>query len=471
VTQTTGVAPEYGSDYIVGLLHELGVEYVAFNPGATFRGLHDSLVNFQAPRPGVVTCLHEEIAVAIAHGYAKAAGRPMAVALHDVVGLQHAAMAIYNAWCDRVPMLLIGATGPLDAAKRRPWIDWTHTANTQATQVRDYTKWDDQPMSLEAVPESLIRAMQLTRARPSGPVYINIDAMIQEAPAPATFSPPQPTAFATPTPPAPDDAAVAELAQWLVAAARPVIVADYVGRSPEAFRLLLELSELLDIPVLDREGPYNKLSLNFPSQHRLNVASFENEVLAETDLVVGLETRDLFGILNAATENRGTTSRIPVTAKVALVTLAHLVTGAWTGDFQRLQRADLLITGDSESVLAGLLARVRALSEEDRGVAGRRQWTERLAAAVQSRRDAWKRSSAEVAGERPIVWSHLAATLEEVTVGDDRVVANGHLGNWIHRLWDLTEPGQYQGDSGGAGIGYGLGGSVWRWRTGTPAKW
>ncbi|MBN9624310.1 MAG: thiamine pyrophosphate-binding protein, partial [Actinobacteria bacterium] len=134
-------ADEFGSDLIVGLLDGLGIEYVAFNPGATFRGLHDSLV--VAGKVPIVVCLHEEVSVALAHGYAKATGRPMAVALHDVVGLQHAAMAIYNAWCDRVPILLLGSIGPIDATKRRPWIDWIHTANVQGQQVRDYVKWDD----------------------------------------------------------------------------------------------------------------------------------------------------------------------------------------------------------------------------------------------------------------------------------------------------------------------------------------
>ena len=138
----------YGSDCVAEVIRALGIPFVALNPGASFRGLHDSLVNHLGNRdPQMLLCLHEEHAVAIAHGWAKVTGRPMAVALHSNVGLMHGTMAIYNAWCDRVPMLVIGATGPVDAAKRRPWIDWIHTARDQGALVRNFTKWDDQPAS------------------------------------------------------------------------------------------------------------------------------------------------------------------------------------------------------------------------------------------------------------------------------------------------------------------------------------
>ena len=120
--------------------------------------------------PQIVLCLHEETAVAIAHGYAKVAGRPMAAAVHANVGLMHATMAVFNAWCDRVPLLLLGATGPVDAAERRPWIDWIHTALDQGALIRDYTKWDDQPASPVAAAKQYcarLRSPRLRRAAPS----------------------------------------------------------------------------------------------------------------------------------------------------------------------------------------------------------------------------------------------------------------------------------------------------------------
>lgn len=172
---------QYGSDWIVACLRQLGISYIAFNPGATFRGIHDSLVDRRNEgAPEIIECLHEEISVAIAHGYAKAKGQPMAVLLHNVVGLMHGSMAIYNAWCDRVPMLLMGGTGPMDTTKRRPSIDWIHTALVQGNLVRDFVKWDDQPYSLAGVSESLLRGYRVSVTEPQGPVYVCFDSAIQE---------------------------------------------------------------------------------------------------------------------------------------------------------------------------------------------------------------------------------------------------------------------------------------------------
>src|SRR5438046_10400608 len=157
----------WGSDVAAEMLRRLDIEYIAINPGASFRGLHDSLVNYLGNRdPQILLTLHEEHAVAIAHGYAKVTGRAMAVAVHSNVGLFHATMAIFNAWCDRMPVLGSGATGPVDAAKRRPWIDWIHTARDQGALVRPYVKWDEQPTSPAATREALLRALWLACTPP-----------------------------------------------------------------------------------------------------------------------------------------------------------------------------------------------------------------------------------------------------------------------------------------------------------------
>lgn len=157
----------WGSDVVAQMLRALDIPYLALNPGSSFRGLHDSLVNHLGnQQPQMLLCLHEEHAVAVAHGYAKVTGKPMGVILHSNVGLMHGVMAIYNAWCDRVPMLILGATGPVDAAERRPWIDWLHTAKDQGALIRPYVKWDDQPVSVAATVDALIRAANLTRSAP-----------------------------------------------------------------------------------------------------------------------------------------------------------------------------------------------------------------------------------------------------------------------------------------------------------------
>src|SRR5215831_5585446 len=172
----------WGSDAIAAVLRELDIPYVALNPGASYRGLHDSLVNYLGnTRPRMLLCLHEESAVALAHGWAKVTGRPMGAIVHSNVGLMHATMAIFNAWCDRMPVLIFGATGAVDAMRRRPWIEWIHTARDQGALIRSYTKWDDQPASPAAAREALMRANLLAHALPMGPVYINLDAEMQEA--------------------------------------------------------------------------------------------------------------------------------------------------------------------------------------------------------------------------------------------------------------------------------------------------
>src|SRR5258708_1165161 len=148
----------YGSDVIVDLLKHFQIPFVALNPGASYRGLHDSLVNYGGnATPEMILCQHEEIAVGMAHGFAKASQTPMAAIVHDVVGLLHSCMAIYYAYIDRAPILVLGATGPMNEAKRRPRIDWIHTANVQGNAVRDYTKWDDQPSPVDGIPDSFAR--------------------------------------------------------------------------------------------------------------------------------------------------------------------------------------------------------------------------------------------------------------------------------------------------------------------------
>src|SRR5437867_6536488 len=199
------IAACWGSDSIAELLRALAIPYIALTPGASFRGLHDSLVNYLGnTRPELLLCVHEESAVALAHGYTRVTGKPLAVALHANVGLMHATMAIFNAWCDRIPILLLGAVGPVDAVKRRPWVDWIHTSRDLGALVRGYTKWDDQPGSVAAALEAIVRAYRIAMTLPQGPVYVCLDAALQEerlaapVPSPALDRFPAPTTGAVP---------------------------------------------------------------------------------------------------------------------------------------------------------------------------------------------------------------------------------------------------------------------------------
>jgi len=222
----------WGSDAIAAVLRTLDIPFLALNPGASYRGLHDSIVNYLGnTRPQMLLCLHEESAVAIAQGYAKVSDRMMGAVVHSNVGLMHASMAIFNAWCDRVPMLVLGATGPWDAAKRRPWIDWIHTASDQAALVRDFTKWDNQPASVPAAYEAILRAAQVANTAPRGPTYVNLDAGLQEAKIGALPPLPDAKRYRAPDPVLPAGHLVEAAAKLLAGAKHPVILAGRVSRS------------------------------------------------------------------------------------------------------------------------------------------------------------------------------------------------------------------------------------------------
>src|SRR5580698_3360352 len=233
----------WGSDVMALMLREIGLPYVALNPGASYRGLHDSLVNLLGnTEPQMLLCLHEEHAVAIAHGYAKVAGKPMGAIVHSNVGLMHATMAIFNAWCDRIPVILFGATGPVAADQRRPWIDWIHTAADQGALVRNYTKWDNQPNSVGAVPESVLRAYKMATTAPQGPVYVCFDAALQEQK--IGDLPPLPKAerFKAPAAAAPDPAVLQSAADLLNGAKHPVIFVGRTGRNEAAWEHRVRLA-------------------------------------------------------------------------------------------------------------------------------------------------------------------------------------------------------------------------------------
>ena len=239
--------PEYGSDIAIDVLKALDVEYVAINPGASFRGLHDSVVNYGGNKaPELILTNHEELAVAIAIGYAKASGRPMVAMVHDTVGLLHASAPLFGALLDQVPVLVLGGTGPMAQEKRRPRIDWIHTTLIQGNAVRDFVKWDDQPSSIPGLIESMLRGHQISMTEPKGPVYIGVDAELQEAN--TTGSPsevPSSNRYGPPTRMQADLSALDVLAEWLVNAEHPVVFADRIGRDEVAFEALQRLEETM----------------------------------------------------------------------------------------------------------------------------------------------------------------------------------------------------------------------------------
>lgn len=456
--------PEWGSDVAAQMLRRLGVRYAALNPGASFRGLHDSIVNHLGNvRPQLLMANHEEIAVAIAHGYAKVAGRAMAAIVHSNVGLMHATMAIFNAWVDRVPVLVLGATGPVDATKRRPWIDWIHTSNGQGQLVRDYTKWETQPGSIGAMPEALLRAWHAAHTPPQGPVYVCLDAALQEErlamdvidlsldlsldlaryPLPAAI------------PPADDDIAAAALR--LVRSAEPAILVGRVGAGAHAS--LLALAEALGAAVLsDLKSPSA-----FPAGHALHQAEpawqpgpEQAAVLARADVVLALERIDPMGTLRAA----GASERDA--PHLINVSLEPFALRSWSADHQELPAAGTPILADVDLAVARLLAAVERLQRDQ--PQDRRRAEDRLAAHRARKADLDARRERERRAywdEGPVSLWRVAGELH-AALGDLRertLIARVPLG-WPGGAWELLGPGRYLGGDGGGGIGSGPGMTV-----------
>jgi len=447
----------YGSDLIVDLLKALDIDYVALNPGSSFRGIHDSLVNYESgrkPNPEIILCCHEEIAVAVAHGYAKVAGKPMAAIVHDVVGLQHASMAIYNAWCDRTPILVMGGTGPMNTSKRRPWIDWIHTALVQGNLVRDFVKWDDQPVGIESIPSSMMRAYRLAMSDPTGPVYLCFDVTDQEDAIEKEIPLPDPSRFRPPAPLQAETDALREAARLLSAAQNPVIIADYLGRNSEAVLSLVELADLLSIPVVDLGA-----RLNFPNTHALNLTGRNRDLIANADVILGLDVMDLFGALMSHDAGaRRSVSGIKPGCKVIHVTLADISMRGWTSDFQELAPVDLPIVANTKVFLPALIEEVKRQGKISKNVVEQRR--KAMAAEHDEIHARWQADLKRRWDEKPIAPPRLAYEVWEAIKKEDWLLVAGAFRGWPSRLWTWDKPGLFLGGYGGGGLGYGPAASV-----------
>jgi len=430
---------KFGSDAVAETLRALDIPYILLTPGSSYRGLHDSLVNYLGnERPQILLCLHEEHTVAIAHGYAKVMEKPLAAALHANVGLFHATMAIFNAWCDRTPVVIIGATGPVDAAKRRPWIDWIHTARDQGSVVRHYVKWDDQPASPAAAREALLRASWMARTRPQGPVYINLDAGMQEAPLSEPLPPIEAARFMPPVVSAAPMDLVARAAAMLRHAQSPLIMMGRVSRSLEAWNARVAMAEALGAKVVTDL----KVPAAFPTDHVLHVgppAIFVAPQVAGAirgaDAILSLDWLDLAGTLKSAFD----TSAPP--AQVIQVSLDHHLHNGWSMDYQGLPPVDLFIAADPDAMVAATLEVLRPKA---------RPRTDRQPAVEVGYDD--------VAQGR-ISLDHVASALRQAAGGRAISLLQLPLG-WNGAVWPFRHPLDYVGSHAGGGVGRGPGFAV-----------
>ncbi len=445
----------YGSDVMAEYIANLNIPFIALNPGASYRGLHDSLLNHpDRQMPEIITCTHEEISVDVAHGYAKAAGRPMAAAIHNVVGLQHASMAVFNAWCARVPVLLYGGTGPMDVKERRPWIDWIHTALVQGNIIRDYVKWDDQPASLHSLADSIYRAYRLAVTEPAGPTYVCFDAGMQEQRLPDGFEMEKVGDLERYVPVAPgaDLSSMKQLAKAVQEAEWPVILADFTGRSDEAFHELSKLAQEWAIPVIDLNGYFN-----FPTNHPMNVTGDNHTILEKADLILALDVRDIFGTVSRINRvTRETESVLRKDVKVFSIGLQDYSVRSWAADFQRLFPTEKTILADTKTALP-LLSEL--LNKND-GLASATISSrfEQVKAWHDWLRASWLQTAKDHKHQSPISSAALALELWEVLEGKDFMLSNGGLSGWVNKIFDLSEPRQTLGITwAGGGIGSGIG--------------
>jgi len=427
----------WGSDAVADALRALALPYICLVPGSSFRGLHDSVVNYLGNRtPQMLLCLHEEHAVAIAHGWAKVTGQPLVVIVHANVGLMHATMAIFDAWCDRMPVIVLGATGPLDETKRRPWVDWIHTARDQGALVRHYVKWDDQPSSIAAAQESVMRAAQIATTPPHGPVYVCLDAGLQETKLDAAPRTPDVERFRAPAPAQPAPEQLARAAEWLVQAKRPVILMGRVSRSEDDWRDRVALAEHVGATVLT-DG---RVGAAFPTDHPLHgpasglfPSAEAAAVLRSADVVLSLDWLDLGGTLRQAWGAED------VDARIIQASMDQTVHNGWSMDHQSLAPADLYFLCAPDAVVAPLLDALRARGGPARPSAA-----------------APKPPQAVDPGPGPITNAWLAHALREATAGQPVSLLRLPTG-WPVGAWQFRHPLDYIGYDGGGGIGSGPG--------------
>ena len=443
----------WGSDVVAEVTRRLNLKYIALVPGASYRGFHDSIVNYLGnENPQMVICLHEEHAVSIADGYGKVTEEPMAVALHSNVGLMHATMPIFNAWCDRTPMIIFGATGPVDAHRRRPWIDWIHTSKDQASMIRNYIKWDDQPASPQAAVESVLRANQITRSAPYGPVYICLDAGLQESALTEAVSVPDPARFAPAPSPAVPRASVLKALKAFDAAKFPLILMGRVSRKQADWDRRVRFAEAFGAAVLTSSND----PASFPTTHPLHLAApclrpskAAAALIEKADLILSLDWLDLAGIFRLALGTAQT--QTPVDKTIIHCSVDSYRTNGWSMDHQALAAVDIPIHAEPDQFVA------QVLEEFEKTKPPKVKTRPEMRNFVHWNR-ALNSKSATPSGKLMTLWD-MAMTMRQFAKGRPVTFARLPLG-WPGEAYEFDGPLSFMGNDGGGAVGTGPGHSI-----------
>lgn len=447
-----------GSDFMVDVIKTLDIKYLPCNPASSFRALHESLIDYgQNKSPEFLTCMHEESAVGMAHGYFKIAGKPLMTLVHGTVGLQHAAMGIYNAWCDRVPVIVVGGND-MDAAYRPPGVPTFHSAQDINALVRDFTKWDDTPVSAQHFAQSMVRMYKTAMTPPYGPVMMSLDAGLQQEPVREHGEKLYIPRYVPSSPPQGDTGAVKEAARLLANAERPVIVVDRAARTANGIKLLVELAEALQAAVVDMGG-----RMNFPKTHYL---SRPPNVIPQADVIIGMELSDFWGVVNGFVDNGDhglgfNESKIKPGTKLISINSVELITKSNYQDFQRFQVVDVSMPADAEATLPALIEAVKsAIPDSRKDAIAKRGEAFRKASATG--RENVKKAAAIAWDASPISTARLVMeTWNQIKDLDWSLVASeGNVSNWPNRLWPMEKHHHWLGRSGGYGVGYGAPASI-----------
>jgi len=454
------LAGKPNSDFMVDVIKSLKIEHIYSNPASSFRGLHESLINYgKNSMPDFITCMHEESSVAMAHGYYKASGKPQMMLCHGTVGLMHGTMAVYNAWADRVPVIMVGGND-LDAAKRPPGVPTFHSAQDIGALVRDFTKWDDTPVSAQHFAQSFVRAYRYAMTPPHGPVLLSLDAGLQDngVDDAGLYIP----RYVASAPPHADVNALREAAKVLVAAENPVIVVDKMARTSEGAKNLVVLAELLQVPVVDQGG-----RMNMPNTHFLNQTAGAQALIRSADVIMGLECSDFWATVNQWIDNGEEhghglrESRIKPGTKLITISSVELNTKSNFQDFQRFQVTDIGMAGDAEASLPALIEAVKAAIPNDKKAAFEKRG-EALKAAYQKSRSNARQVAALGWDASPISTARLNDEVYNAVKNEDwsLVTSTGNTSGWSERLFKLDKHYRWLGRSGASGLGYGLPASV-----------
>ena len=430
-----------GSDFMVDVFKSLGFEYIASNPGSSFRGLQESFITYGKNQgPEWLTCCHEESSIAIADGYYRVSGKPMMVMAHGTVGLQHAAMTIYNSFVARNPVYIVLGNA-LDANNRRPGVEWNHSVQDASAMVRDFIKWDDTPISLQHFAESAVRAYKIAMTVPMAPVILVADGDLQEEAAENRSALRIPKLTLT-SPPAGDAAAVAEVARRLVAAENPVILAGRVARTEQGMALMVELAETLQAPV---QGA----GRDMPNRHPLNGGGS----IATADVILGLQQDNLWGATHAFRDQqeRSYRSRTRPGATVISISSKDLLIKGNYQDFQRYAEVDMAIAADAEATLPSLIEACKRLITGDR----RRVFEERGAQIAAANARALERARTEATygwDASPISTARMSMEVWNAVRNKDWALVRGRT----DRLWNIDKFYQTTGGGGAAAVGSNL---------------